>query len=87
MVGYFSCSSIFNFFSTINRLEGYNPGQLVFGRDMTLLIKHNVDWELIFQQKQTHINKNNIHKNIKRVDHDYKVGDIVMSNNNAAYKY
>ena len=77
----------FEFFSTINRLKGYSPGQLVFGRDMSLLIKHNVDWEIFCQKKQKQINKDNIPKNIKRVYHDYKVGVEVMFDNHAAYKY
>ena len=33
--------------STENMLKSYSLGQLVFGRDMTFLIKHTVDWELI----------------------------------------
>ena len=33
------------------------------------------------------INKDNIRKNNKRVDHYYKVGDKAMLTNNAAYKY
>ena len=33
------------------------------------------------------INKDNIGKNNKRVDHDYKVEDKVMLANNAACKY
>ena len=37
-----------------------------------------VDRELICQQKQTQINKYNIHKNRIRIDHDYNVGDKVM---------
>ena len=37
--------------SATNRQTGYSPGQLMFGRDMILLIKHRVDWELIRQQK------------------------------------
>ena len=49
--------------------------------------KHKVDWELICQRNQTKINKDNIRENIKIVDHDYKVRDKVMLNNNAAYKY
>ena len=34
-----------------------------------------------------HINKYNIQKNSKRVEHDYKVRDKVIINNHAAYKY
>ena len=48
--------------STINSLKFYSPGQLLFGRDMVLPIKHKVDWSLIRQRKQTQINKDNIHK-------------------------
>ena len=33
------------------------------------------------------MNKENIHKNIKRVDHDYKVDDKVMLYNNYDFKY
>ena len=50
---------------------------------MILRIKHKVDQELTRHQKQTQINKDNIRKNRKRVEHDYKVGDKFMLNNNA----
>ena len=68
------------------RLKVYSLIQLLFIRDMTLLIKHKVDWESIHPKKQTQINKDNIRKNIKRVEPDYRVRDKVMLNNNAAYK-
>ena len=42
------------------------------------------DWELIHQQNQIQINKDNIHKNNKRVDQDYKVEDKFMLDENAA---
>ena len=41
-------------------------------------------WELIRQQKQMQIDKENIRKNINRVDHNYNVGNKVMINNHAA---
>ena len=65
-------------------LINYITGQLVFGRDMILLIKHKTDWELIRNQMQTQINKDNIRKNSKGVDHDYKVRDKVIINNHAS---
>ena len=74
-------------FSTSNRLKGSITSQLVFGRDMILLIKHTVDWELIHQLKPAQINKDNICKNSKRVDYYYKVRYKVMLNNNSTLKY
>ena len=59
----------FVIFSTENRLKYYSRGQLVFGRDMIIVIKHKVYWELNRQQKQIQINKYNTRKNNKRFDH------------------
>ena len=52
-------------FSTANRLKGYTPGQIIFGRDMILPINHKVDWGLMSQLNQVKINKDNIRKNNK----------------------
>ena len=79
--------SEFSILSTTNRIKGYSPGQFIFGLDLILQIKHTVDWELLFQRKQTQINKYNICKNRNRVDHDYNVEDKVNLNNHTAYKY
>ena len=38
-------------FSTKNEIKGYNPGQSIFRRDMILLVRHTVNWELIRQRK------------------------------------
>ena len=48
--------------STQNRLKVYSMVKLLFGRNMILLIKHKVDWELICQKKQAKINKDKIRK-------------------------
>ena len=45
-------AAAFTIRQTTNRLKVYRPRQLVFGCDMILLIKHEVDWELIRQQNQ-----------------------------------
>ena len=50
---------------------------------MVIPIKHKSDWELIRQKKLTQINKDNICKNNKRVDHNYKVGVKAIIDNNA----
>ena len=73
--------------STNNRQKGYSPGQLIFSCDIIVLIKQRVDWELIRQQNQMQINKDNIPENIHRVDHDYKVGDNVLITNHTVYIY
>ena len=54
---------------------------------MIIVIKHEVDCQLICQKNQTQINEDNVHKNIKRYDHNYKFGDKFMLGNHAAYKY
>ena len=54
---------------------------------MILPIKYSVDWELTHQKNQTQINKYNICKNSKILDHKYKVGDKVMLNNNYGFKH
>ena len=56
----------FGILSTTNRKKVYSPGQLRFGRDMVLTIKHRLDWESICQKNQTQINKDIIRKNSHR---------------------
>ena len=77
----------FSIISITNRQKVCSPGQLLFGCDIILSIKHKVDWELIRQQKQAHINTSNIRKNRHRVVHDYKVRDKAMLTKHTAYKY
>ena len=59
--------------STTNRQKNYSPGQLIFGRDMILQIKHRVDWELIRQRKQMQMKIDNAHNNKHRFVYDYNV--------------
>ena len=68
----------FVMFSINNTKKGYSPGQLIFGCDMNLPIKHTLDQGLIRQRNQTQINKDNILKNRHRVDHKYKVRDNII---------
>ena len=42
--------------------NNYSPGQLVFGCDMIILIKNEMDWELIRQLNNAQINKDAICK-------------------------
>ena len=54
---------------------------------MIILIKLTVDWELTCQRKHTLINKDNIRENKSSFEHNYKVRDKVMIDNNASYKH
>ena len=64
--------------STVYSTLQKSPGQLIFGRDMMLNITHEANWELIRQQKQAKINKNNELENAKKTPHVYNKGDKVM---------
>ena len=55
-----------------------SPIQLVFDLDAILNIKHVHNWEHIRQRKQSQINYNNTHANMRRNNHQYKVGDKIL---------
>ena len=57
-----------------------SPMQLVFGRDAILNINHVANWEHIRQRKQLRINHNNKRENMRRNNHQYKVGDKIIVN-------
>ena len=61
--------------------------QLVFGRYAILNIKHVADWEHIRQHKQLQINHNNKRENMRRNNHQYKVGEKVLVKRNKTSKY
>ena len=52
--------------------------KLVFGRDAILKIKHVADWEHIRQREQLKIDHNNKRKNMRRNNHQYKIGDKIL---------
>ena len=64
--------------STWHTTNQATPGQLVFGRDMALNIKHVADWNHIQQRKQRVATNNNRRENSHRVPHRYEVGDRVL---------
>jgi len=59
--------------STYHTTLKHTPGQLVFGQDMILPIKHIANWEYIHQNKQRLIDKNSKAENAERKDHTYKI--------------
>jgi len=54
------------------------PGQLVFGRDMAINVRHVADWNHIQKRKQEVAAANNARENRRRVPHKYQVGDKVL---------
>jgi transposase InsO family protein len=73
--------------STYHTTLQSTPGQLVFGRDMILNIKHVANWEFIRARKQHIIEKNNKAENAKRIAHVYKQGDKVLLKRGTENKY
>jgi transposase InsO family protein len=59
--------------STFHTMLQNTPGQLVFGRDMILNVKHEANWDYICAQKQNTILKNNKAEISKRIPHTYNV--------------
>jgi len=64
-----------------------SPMQLVFGRDAILNLKFSANWQLIKENKQKLIHKNNQNENSKRIPHEYKVGDQVLVDEKPLSKY
>ena len=50
-------------------------------------VNFDANWQLIKQQKQNLINKNNAKENSKRTPHDYKVKDLVLVKNEQSTKF
>jgi hypothetical protein len=73
--------------STYHTTLQKTPGQLVFGRDMILNVKHEANWEFIRARKQNIIAKNNKAENAKRIAHTYAVGAQVLLRRGTENKY
>jgi transposase InsO family protein len=76
--GILSATSLFAVRSTFHTTLQNTPGQLVFGPDMILNVKHEANREYIRARKQKIIIKNNKAKNAKRIPHTYNIGDKVL---------
>lgn len=58
--------------------HAYNPSQLTFGMDMIFRQKIKVDWQLLKEQRQCQAIANNAKENKTCLQHEYKVGDLVL---------
>jgi hypothetical protein len=64
--------------STFHATLQNTPGQLVFGSDMMLYVKHKANWEYIRVRKQKISLKNKKAENARRIPHTYNIGDKVL---------
>ena len=73
--------------STYHKTKDKSLGHFVFGWDIILPINHVVDWRCIRQRKKAKIDKDVISEKTNIIDHDYRVGDKLMTWTKSAYKY
>ena len=59
------------------------PGQLVFGRDMILNIRHIANWNYMQERRQKVAAHNNKKENAKRIPHKYSTGDLVLKSDDS----
>ena len=78
---------IFTMWSMVHATTQATPMQLVFGCDAIMNLTFNANWQLIRQQKQAAIHKNNQTENNKRIKHEYKVNDTVLVKNEHSTKF
>lgn len=64
--------------TTVPSSMPYNPSQLTFGMDMIFRQKIKIDWQLLKEQRRRQAIANNAKENKTRIQHEYKVGDLVL---------
>jgi hypothetical protein len=64
--------------STYHTVLKASPGAAIFGQDMLFNIPFMADWQKIGERRQSLTNRGSQHKNAKRIDYNYKVGDKVL---------
>ncbi len=64
--------------STYHTVLKASPGAAIFGQDMLFNIPFVADWRKIGERRQSLTDCGNQHKNARRIDYDYKVGDKVL---------
>jgi hypothetical protein len=64
--------------TAVHRTTGISPGALAFHRDMLLPIPIIADLDMLRQKRQALVDKNLLRQNLRRIRHDYTVGDEVL---------
>ena len=59
-------------------MHRYSPTKVVFGRDMFLDTKVDIDWDKIKQRKQRRIHKSNKRENGKQIDDNCSPGELIL---------
>ena len=73
--------------ATVHMTLNATPMQLVFGQDANLNVQFEANWQLIKEQKNKLIRKNNNSENKKQILHTYKVGDKILIKQYLETKY
>ena len=80
-------ATMFAVCATYHTIIQASPMQLVFGQDAILNIKNVANWEHIQQRKQSLINHNNKRENMRRNNHQDKVGEKILVKRNNNYNH
>ena len=78
---------IFAMQSMVHTTTKATPMQLVFGHDAIMNLTFNANWYLIQIKKQEAINKKNAKENSKPIQHEYKVNNQVLVENQQSNKF
>ena len=64
--------------AVVHRVLNASPGAMVFFRDMILPIPLIADFEIIRRNRQVQVDENARRQNLRRLFHDYNVGDEIL---------
>jgi hypothetical protein len=76
--GSFLSAAAYAIRSTYHTVLVASPAELEFGRHMLLPVKFTADWQAIQAKRQRRIEDSNARENASRIEHEYKIGDLIM---------
>lgn len=71
-------AATFTICSTIHTTLKVTPGQLVFGCNLILNIKHEANWNAIKEREEKLIHCINKRENLARIQHEYSLGEKIL---------
>ena len=72
--------------ASYNSATDATPAQLVFGRDMMFNLTSLVNWKDLSKKKQKLVDQANLRENVKRIDYDYQVDQLVYIIKDGIYR-